>query len=404
MSSSPAAGSRLLSVSIVSGASTAALLQKVGATETKHRLGLLTSAQAKRDNFIVQQLSLSPEGHGPDPAQVVEQIIAISNQGAVDHLFIECDPETPAFAFASLFVPQDNAASGLTDVAWLTSTVLAIDPATLLDALVQRREIDSVVSPCLLAEQLEFVNNVVLDGSSDDPNFKIARLIALTLNPRAHVSPLSPATSKKLLDAGTAFDFAAALDGAGWRKLIESEQAGPNGQDHVTAFAFRARKPFHPEKFWNLLQGGFPNVIRAKGFFWIATRMDLVGGLNLAGSESHYATAGEWWAARDEQTRHSEMPERTRKEWREPFGDRRQAIAFMGLNLDAGKLKAELDACLLSDSEMTAGESSWAGLPDPFPSWSTPHHHHHDNHCDHDHGHAHEHEHECDDGDCHHHH
>src|ERR1700686_1099249 len=100
MSSSPAVGSRLLAVSIVSGPSAAPLLKKVGATETKARLGLLTSPKAERENFIVQQLSL----HGPEPAQIVEQIIAISNQGIVDHLFIECDPETPAFAFASLFV------------------------------------------------------------------------------------------------------------------------------------------------------------------------------------------------------------------------------------------------------------------------------------------------------------
>jgi G3E family GTPase len=393
-------GSRLLSVSIVYGPSVSALLERVGATDTKGQPGLLTTAKVDRGGFIVERLSSSQEGHHPDPAQIVEQIIAIADRGAVDHLFIECDPETPAFAFASLFVPQENAGTRLTDVAHLTSNVLAIDPATLLNTLVLKREVDSVASPCLIAEQLEFVDNVVLDGRSDDPNFALARAIALTLNPRAQVSRLSQETPRMLLDAGASFDFAAALDGAGWRKLIDSEQIGPSGQDNVTAFAYRARKPFHPERSWNLLQGGFPGVFRAKGFFWLATRMDLVGGLNLAGSESHYATAGEWWAARDEDARQSEMPERTRKEWREPFGDRRQAIAFMGVNLDGAELKAELDACLLNDSEMTAGEHSWAKLPDPFPAWST--HHHHDEHCDHDHEHGHDHE--CDDGDCHHHH
>src|SRR5207302_78637 len=152
MSSSQAVGSRLLSVSIVSGPSVAALLQRIEATATKERLGVLTSSTTERNKFIVQQLPLSHDGHGPDPEKIVEQIIAISNQDAVDHLFIECDPETPAFAFASLFMPQENAASALTDIARLTSTVLAIDPLTLLGALVQRREIDGVVSPCLIAE------------------------------------------------------------------------------------------------------------------------------------------------------------------------------------------------------------------------------------------------------------
>src|SRR5205085_458428 len=264
-------------------------------------------------------------------------------------------------------------------------------PLALLDAFVQRREIDNVVSPCLIAEQLEFVDDVVLNTSSDDANVTLARSIALTLNPRAHVSQLSPETSKNLLEANASFDFAAALAGAGWRKLIDSEQADRTEHDNITAFAYRARKPFHPERFWDLLQGGFPGVFRAKGFFWLATRMDLVGGLNQAGSESHYASAGDWWAARNEHTRESGMPDRTRKEWREPFGDRRQAIAFMGIELNTRELKAKLDACLLNDSEMAAGEHSWGELPDPFPAWST--HHHHDEHCEHDHDHEHEHEH-----------
>src|SRR5205085_1997936 len=128
MSSSQAVSSRLLSVSIVSGPSVAALLQRIGATETKQRLDLLNSAQDKRNKFIVRPLPLSHDGHGPEPEKIVEQIIAISNQDVIDHLFIECGSETPAFAFASLFVPQENAASGFTDVARLTSTVLAIDP------------------------------------------------------------------------------------------------------------------------------------------------------------------------------------------------------------------------------------------------------------------------------------
>jgi G3E family GTPase len=396
MSNSSTAGSRSLPVSIVSGPSTEALLQQVGATETRGQLGLLTYAKTERGKFVVEQLSSSRDGHGYDPAKITRQISAMADKGAIDRLIIECDPETPVVAFASLFLPQENSPGRLTEVARLTSTVLTIDPLTLLQTLVQRRDANESLSPCFIAEQLEFVDNVVVDGST---NFALAGAIALTLNPRTQVSQLSAETVTILLDSQTSFDFAAALDGAGWRRLIDMEQASPSEHDNVTAFAYRARKPFHPKRFWNLLQGGFPGVFRAKGFFWLATRMDLVGGLNLAGSESHYATAGEWWAVRDKHVRQSEMPERTRKEWREPFGDRRQAIAFMGINLDAGKLTGELDACLLNDSEMAAGEHSWAKLPDPFPSWSTHHHHHrHDNDCDH------EHKHEGDDDDCHHHH
>lgn len=377
MSRSVATDTRLLSVSILSGPSAPALFQRINATETKRRLGLLTSATADRKalGFVVEQLA-------HDPAQITDQVKTFAEKGTVDHLIVECDPERPAIAFASLFLPHGNAAHALTEVARLTTTVMAITPPALLDVLVHRRDSEGPVSPCFIVEQLEFASNIILEGADRDPDFALARAIASTLNPRAQMSDLSQASLARLLDdRGTSLDFAAALDGTGWRQLIDAKEPGRR-EENITAFAYRARKPFHPERLRALLQGGFPRVFRAKGFFWLATRMDLVGGLNMAGSESHFASAGEWWAARDERTRQAEMPERTRNEWTEPFGDRRQAIAFMGLDFNPDTLRAQLDACLLTDPEMAAGEESWNTLPDPFPSWSVQPHHHE---CTHDH-------------------
>jgi hypothetical protein len=130
--------------------------------------------------------------------------------------------------------------------------------------------------------------------------------------------------------------------------------------------------------------------------------MDEVGGLNLAGSEVHCASAGTWWAARDQHSRETEMSPRTRAEWQEPFGDRRQSFAVMALDLDEGLLRSQIDACLLTDEEMAAGPVSWRDLPDPLPSWSThAHHHHHE--CDHDHEHECDHDHGSGEHDCCHH-
>src|SRR3989442_1270522 len=115
MSSSLAVSSQVLPVSIVSGPSSPALLQKIGATDPKGRLGLLTSSPAGKKKFIVEQLSSSHEGHGHDPAQILEQIIAIADKGVVDHLILECDSETPAIAFASLFLPREDSANRLAE-------------------------------------------------------------------------------------------------------------------------------------------------------------------------------------------------------------------------------------------------------------------------------------------------
>ena len=371
MNESPLEDTRVLSVSVVAGPSAAALLQRIATIKDKRVVILRGDAIAS------------------DQHHALEPISAIAEEGDADQLVIECDSQTPAMAYASLFLSPS-----LTETTRLSQTILAIRPSELLDSLVRGVGDAEPGSPCLLAEQLEFVDHIVLCGGEDDPDLKSARAIALTLNPRAQVSHLASETAERLLSnaRSTTCDFTAALDGAGWRQLIDAEILPRLGENRIAAFAYRARRPFHPERFWNLLQGGLPGLFRAKGFFWLATRMDLVGGLNLAGSEMHCAGAGEWWAARDERTREREMPERTRKEWQEPFGDRRQAIAFMGLDFDPNAFQAQLEACLLTDSEMSAGPERWTTLTDPFPSWTV---HSHTHECGHDHESG---EHEC----CHH--
>jgi G3E family GTPase len=225
----------------------------------------------------------------------------------------------------------------------------------------------------------------MLNGEPADRDFKLARAVVSALNPSVRIIQRSPGTAPpKLLDAERSFDFEAVLAGAGWRRMMETEPVARRGDEGVTLFVYRARRPFDPEKFWNLIQKPFPDVFRAKGFFWLASRMDVVGGINIAGAECHYSPAGQWWASHD--SNHAEIPERLKKEWAEPFGDRRQAIAFMGIDLNWAELGNRLDACLLSGSEMTLGERGWAMLPDPFPVWS-----------------ARTHDHECDDHDCCHH-
>ena len=116
--------------------------------------------------------------------------------------------------------------------------------------------------------------------------------------------------------------------------------------------------------------------------------MKEVGSLNLAGGELLSALAGFWWAGRDTQSRESQMPERTRNVWQEPFGDRRQSFAIMATEMDHATLQRQLDDCLLTDEEMALGEQGWSAFPDPFPSWAAHSHihHHHDDECDHDHG------------------
>lgn len=373
---------QLLPVSILAGPSVRELLCDLVPSDRELRFGLLASSRddlpTTHGQLLVEEL-VAARGGGYEPGRIRAQVLAISEKALVDHLIIECDSRTHPFAFASLFLPDNGRDQSFSEIARLSSILLAVDPKTLLNSLVHGELAPGVTSPCILADQIECADVVVMNGQSADSDFRLARVIASTLNPRAQILQRARETTPlKLLDGATSFDFEAAVVGAGWQKLMEGDPESQRDDEGVTTFVYRARRPLHPEKFWDLIQSPFPGVFRAKGFFWLATRMDMVGGLNISGQECHFSPAGQWWAAHAHGADRDglEIPARFRKEWVEPFGDRRQAIAFMGIDLDSTNLRAQLDACLLSESEMASGEKSWLTLPDPFPAWVATAHDH----------------------------
>jgi len=374
MTGAPEKDRELLSVSIAAGPAVTAFLETIDSERT----GLLTSTrtEASKNLTVFRQ---RPESN---PDQIVKEIRAIADKRSIDHLIIECEPDRPPMAYASLFAAPDHLPQTLNDIAQLSATVFVIQPSDFLDAILCRGTNSSPA--CFVAEQMEFVSHILFDATSGDHDFDLAHSIAQALNPRAEVSLLSSAAAKMRLDLSTtSLDFEAALNGAGWRQLLDGKEPAFMTNERITALGYRARRPFHPGRFWELLQKNLGGVFRAKGFFWLATRMDEVGGLNLAGAELHCTSAGAWWATRDQSVREAEMPERTQNEWEEPFGDRRQTFAIMAFAVDRPTLQSQLDACLLTDEEMAEGPDGWKNFADPFPSWSTHAHHHHHDH-DHD--------------------
>jgi G3E family GTPase len=388
MTAVPGKDRKLLSVSIAAGPAITEFLDTIDSAKT----GLLTSTRTETSKDLA--VFRLPTESNPD--QIVNEIRAIADKRSMDHLIIECEPDRPPMAYASLFAAADHLPQTLSEISQLTVTLFVIQPADFLNAILGRGK--NSLPACFVAEQIEFVSHIFLDAASDDHDFELARSIALALNPRAEVSPLISARMIMRNLSAASLDFEEALAGAGWRQLLDAPAPTSTTDERITALAYQARRPFHPGRFWDLLQKKLGGVFRAKGFFWLATRMDEVGGLNLAGLELHCASAGSWWATRDQGSREAEMPERTRNEWKEPFGDRRQAFAIMALGLDRNTLQSQLDACSLTDEEMAEGPESWNNFADPFPSWSNHAHDHH-----HDHNHGCEHHHDSEDHDCCHH-
>ncbi len=137
----------------------------------------------------------------------------------------------------------------------------------------------------LLVEQIEFADVIVLNKAdiASSIDLEAARKIIRALNPEADL--IETVMGKVDLDRvlhTERFDYAKAQQHPLWFKEL-------NGfKDHIPeteaygihSFVYRARRPFHPEKFEEFINSPWPGVIRSKGFFWLASRPNWVGELS----------------------------------------------------------------------------------------------------------------------------
>lgn len=307
-----------------------------------------------------------------------------------DRVVIDCGAEVHPLAVAAQLA--DTEAERPLKVTRLIAALPAEELLALTSANAPQTE-----NAIATAEMVECADAVALIANSSG-QFDAARRIAAALNHRATVYHFDELTREQLFDNSTSFDFDLSANGAACRQLADGDGAAAAEKDGVWSFVFKATRPFHPQRLLEALQPQMPSVFRAKGFLWVATRMDLVVGLNIAGRVRQLMPAGEWFAAQPGGSA-ATAPPQIRRHWREPFGDRRQAIAFFATSDVASDITARLESSLLTDEEMNQGEAKWASYSDPLPAW----HQHdqcdncdHTSHecCEHDEQHHHHHHHE----------
>ena len=215
----------------------------------------------------------------------------------------------------------------------------------------------------------------MLNKVSDADPLKVAaaRQIVRSLNADARIieTDYADCPAGEILNTGR-FDFSKAHEHPFWAKeLYGFADHTPETEEYgVQSFVFRARRPFVPEKIHKLLNGPLTGVIRAKGHFWLATRPDWVAEFSLAGALSSVSPLGRWWASVP-QNKWPEDPravEYARRQWTEPFGDRRQEIVFIGAGIDWPRLRNRLEACLVSVEDGN-DLAAFSHFPDPFPNW-----------------------------------
>jgi G3E family GTPase len=319
--------------------------------------------------------------------ELLASVRQLAAEGQCDYLLIEASGVTEPQPVAEAFTFEDEHGEGLSDVARLDTLVSVVDAESFLadwqseDELSTRQLALDADDPRsvsdLLVAQIEFANVLVLskvDRVSVDEAERIEALLA-QLNPSARILRASHGELpvEAVVNTGL-FDFEAAEQAPGWIAALQGEPAPADDEHGLNSFVYRARVPFHPERFWALLGAAdtWTGVLRSKGFFWLASRMDVSGLWSHAGGSAMCEGTGPWYAALpdSEWPDDPEQREQILDDWLEPWGDRRQELVFIGVDLDEAALRAKLDAALLRERELAEGPDSWAELVDPFPAWA----------------------------------
>jgi G3E family GTPase len=383
----------------------------LGAGKTTVLNHVLTNRSGLRVAVIVNDMSevnidaaLIREG-GADLSRTGEQLVEMTNgcicctlrddlltevrrlaeMDRFDYLLIESSGISEPLPVAATFDFRDEDGRSLSDVARLDTMVTVVDAANLLrdygsqDFLAERGETagegDTRTLVELLVEQIEFADVVVLNkaGAASPADLRAARQIVGGLNAAARVIETDYGRIELADILGTGrFDFEKASEHPLWFKELHGfRDHVPETEEYgIRSFVYRARKPFHPARFKAFLDESWPGVIRAKGFFWLATRPHHVGEMSQAGALVRSGRLGLWWAAVPE--RHWPEDEVAReaiaRSYDPVWGDRRQEIVFIGADpMEEADIRRRLDACLVEDEAFEPAR--WANLPDPFPLW-----------------------------------
>ena len=314
------------------------------------------------------------------------EVAKLAKQGCFDNLVIESTGISEPLPVAETFTFSDEEDVSLSDIADLDTMVTVVDGVNFLKDYEEAKflqdtgeslgEDDERSVADLLVEQVEFADVILMSKVDLVTAEDVERLKAIlgTLNPDAKLLPIAHGAVDlgSVLNTGL-FDFERAQQAPGWLKQMRGEHVPETEEYGISSFTYCARKPFHPEKFYNFLHGteGYGKLLRSKGYFWLATRPEFAGQWSQAGGIARYGFGGMFWSAvpRNRWPDDPDYLASISEQWVEPFGDMRQELVFIGQGLDEERIRQALDACLLSDEQLLRGRDFWATLPDPFPAW-----------------------------------
>ncbi|MGB2992052.1 MAG: GTP-binding protein [Paenisporosarcina sp.] len=308
------------------------------------------------------------------------EVEKLAKQGDIDYIVIESTGISEPIPVAQTFTYIDEEIGiDLSQYCRLDSMVTVVDAFRFWtdyesgESLFERKQTDDEhdvrdVSD-LLIDQIEFAN-ILLISKTDLVTAEFLEAFKgflRKMNPDAILIPITKGVvpPSEILNRNL-FDFEQASQSAGWIKELNEEHVPETDEYGISSFVYRRKRPFHPER-WNAWLSEFPQeIIRSKGFFWLATRNKMAGLLSQAGNSLQFQGAGYWIAAlsKAEQRQIMFEDETIAERWDKVHGDRQTEMVWIGLDMDREEIESQLDACLLTNEEM---ESDWTALTDPLP-------------------------------------
>ena len=315
---------------------------------------------------------------------LLDEVSRLAQEGRFDNLLIESTGISEPIPVAQTFTFEDEYGVSLGKISRLDTMVTVVDAAIFLQDYNAAEELrdrgeslgdeDERTVTDLLVDQVEFANLIVINKldlvSSEDALEVEAVLRALNPGAKIHRTTHGQIPLHFVLDTGM-FDYEKAESSAGWIQELQGEHTPETEEYGISSFTYRSSAPFDAEKLWAFLNDevNWRGVLRSKGFFWVAADHRIAYEWAQAGGINNVNAAGMWWAALPRE--HWDQPDGERPdqqpEWHPRYGDRHQALVFIGQHMDETALRARIDACLLDEALALRDSKDWVELPNPFP-------------------------------------
>jgi G3E family GTPase len=241
---------------------------------------------------------------------LLQEVRRLAQEERFDYLLIESTGISEPLPVAETFAFQDEAGNALASIARLDTMVTVVDAANffrdfanadfLKDRDLASGEGDQRTVVDLITDQVEFADVIVLNKCDLVDEMTLGKLegVLRAFNPRAQL--VRATHSRVPLEAvlnTERFDFEQAAKSPGWMRVLRGEETSESEDYGISSFVYRARRPFHPLRFWKCIAQDWPGVMRSKGWFWLASRMSFAGEWSQAGGACTYKPAALWWAA-----------------------------------------------------------------------------------------------------------